>query len=78
VSKRRGSRYAAGRTDHWLKVKESSRTGSAAGGRRGLGCAPQMTVALRQIQRDDYDVLHDGEIIGRIYRMRSADQELWR
>jgi hypothetical protein len=27
---------------------------------------------------DDYDVIHDGEIIGRTYRMRSTGEELWR
>jgi hypothetical protein len=37
-----------------------------------------MTVALRRIQPDDYDVVCDGEIVGRIYRMRSTDEELWR
>jgi hypothetical protein len=26
---------------------------------------------------DDFDVIHDGEIVGRIYRM-NADRELWR
>jgi hypothetical protein len=32
-----------------------------------------MTVALR-IQRDDYDVLHDGEIARRIYRKEAQSQ----
>jgi hypothetical protein len=30
-----------------------------------------MTLALRSAGPDDYDVIHDGEIVGRIYR------ELW-
>ena len=36
-----------------------------------------MTLALRRAAPDDYDVMQDGEIIGRIYRMK-ADRELWR
>ena len=35
------------------------------------------TLALRRAGLDDYDVIQDGEIVGRIYRM-SADRELWR
>jgi hypothetical protein len=27
-----------------------------------------MTLALRRAAQDDYDVMHDGEIVGRIYR----------
>jgi hypothetical protein len=34
-------------------------------------------LALRRTGPDDYDVIHDGEIVGRIYRMK-ADRELWR
>ena len=41
-----------------------------------------MTVALKRVQPDDYDVIHDGEIIGRIYRMIGLEElgveELWR
>jgi hypothetical protein len=37
-----------------------------------------MTVALKRIQPDDYDVIDNGEIVGRIYRMRSTGEELWR
>ena len=36
-----------------------------------------MTLALRRGGPDDYDVMQDGETIGRIYRMK-ADRELWR
>ena len=36
-----------------------------------------MTFALRRAAQDDYDVLQDGEIVERIYRMK-ADRELWR
>ena len=36
-----------------------------------------MTFALRRGAQDDYDVLQDGEIVERIYRMK-ADRELWR
>jgi hypothetical protein len=36
-----------------------------------------MTHALRRAGSDDYDVIHAGEIVGRIYRMK-ADRELWR
>ena len=36
-----------------------------------------MTLALRRTGPDDFDVIHDGEIVGRIYRMK-ADRELWR
>jgi hypothetical protein len=56
--------------------QEPGRAGRAAGARRGLGTAGAM-VALRRIQPDDYEVIHDGEIVGRIYRMK-ADRELWR
>jgi hypothetical protein len=34
-----------------------------------------MTLALRRAGLDDYDVIHDGEIVGRIYRM-IGDREL--
>jgi hypothetical protein len=37
-----------------------------------------VTLALRRAGLDDFDVLHDGEIVGRIYRMSSTGQELWR
>jgi len=41
-----------------------------------------MTLALKRVQPDDYDVIHDGEIIGRIYRMIGIEEfgveELWR
>jgi hypothetical protein len=36
-----------------------------------------MTLVLRRAAPDDYDVTQDGEIVGRIYRMK-ADRELWR
>jgi hypothetical protein len=36
-----------------------------------------MTLALRRAAPDDYDVTQNGEIVGRIYRMK-ADRELWR
>jgi hypothetical protein len=36
-----------------------------------------MTLALRRIRPNDFDVIQAGEIVGRIYRMK-ADQELWR
>jgi hypothetical protein len=36
-----------------------------------------MTLALRRTGPDDYDVIHDGETVGRIYRMK-AERELWR
>jgi hypothetical protein len=36
-----------------------------------------MTLALRRAGPDDYDVIHDGETVGRIYRMK-AERELWR
>ena len=36
-----------------------------------------MTLALKRILPNDYDVIHDGEIIGRIYRMIGGE-ELWR
>jgi hypothetical protein len=35
-----------------------------------------MPLALRRAAPDDYDVIHDGEIVGRISRMR-ADRELF-
>ena len=36
-----------------------------------------MTLALRRAAPEDYDVIQEGEIVGRIYRMK-ADRELWR
>src|SRR5215471_7046685 len=36
-----------------------------------------MTLALRRLGPDDYDVMQDDEIVGRIYR-RNNDRELWR
>ena len=35
----------------------------------------RLTLALRRTGPDDFDVIHDGEIVGRIYRMK-ADREL--
>ena len=37
----------------------------------------QMTLALKRFQTNDYDVIDDGEIIGRIYRMIGREK-LWR
>jgi hypothetical protein len=37
-----------------------------------------MTLALRRSGLDDYDVIHDGETVGRIYRMNADREELWR
>jgi hypothetical protein len=36
-----------------------------------------MALVLKQVQLNDYDVIHDGEIVGRIYRMIGGE-ELWR
>jgi hypothetical protein len=36
-----------------------------------------VTLALRRGGPDDYDVIYDGETVGRIYCMK-ADRELWR
>ena len=36
-----------------------------------------MTLAFHRGGPDDYDVIHDGETVGRIYRMK-GDRELWR
>jgi hypothetical protein len=36
-----------------------------------------MTHARRRAGTGDYDVIQEGEIVGRIYRMK-ADRELWR
>jgi hypothetical protein len=36
-----------------------------------------MTLALKRLQLGYYDVIHDGEIVGRIYRM-IGDEEHWR
>jgi hypothetical protein len=52
VSKRRGSRYARGRSGNWLKVKKPGRAGGAARGRGGLG-AVSMTRDF--ISEDDLD-----------------------
>jgi hypothetical protein len=52
VSKRRGSRYARGRSSNWLKVKKPGRAGGAARGRGGLG-AVSMTRDF--ISEDDLD-----------------------
>jgi hypothetical protein len=37
----------------------------------------RVTIALRRAGLDDDDVTHEGEIIGRIYRMSSTGQALW-
>jgi hypothetical protein len=44
-----------------------------------------MSLALRHITwldgtilADDYDVTHDGEIAGRVYRIDRTDRKLWR
>jgi len=43
-----------------------------------------MTLALRRTiwlggrgQPDDYEIIHKGKIVGRIYRMHSTGRELW-
>ena len=36
-----------------------------------------MTLALRRAAPDDYNVMRDDEIVGRVYRMKT-DRELWR
>jgi len=36
-----------------------------------------MPLTLRRAMPDDYDALHKGEIVGRIYRMIGRE-ELWR
>jgi hypothetical protein len=36
-----------------------------------------MTLALKRIQPNYFDVIHDREVVGRIYRM-IGDEELWR
>jgi hypothetical protein len=42
-----------------------------------MGWAARTGLALRRAVPDDYDVIQDTEIVGRIYRMK-ADRELWR
>jgi hypothetical protein len=44
-----------------------------------------MSLALRRIvwpdgtsRPDDYNIIHEGQTVGRIYRMNSASRELWR
>jgi hypothetical protein len=36
-----------------------------------------MTLTLKRVQPDHYEVIHDGEIVGRIYRL-IGKEELWR
>jgi hypothetical protein len=36
-----------------------------------------MTLALKRVQPNYFDVIHDREVVGRIYRMPGAE-ELWR
>jgi hypothetical protein len=59
-------------------VQQLSR--SAGGGyrllRKRLALICNMTLALRRTGLDDFDVIHDEEIVGRIYRM-NADREIW-
>ena len=35
-----------------------------------------MTLALRRAGPDDYDVIHGGETVGRIYRMKGRSRAL--
>jgi hypothetical protein len=44
-----------------------------------------MSLALRRIvwsdgtsRADDYNIIHNGRIVGRMYRMNSTGRELWR
>jgi hypothetical protein len=83
VSKRRASRYIAGRSDYWLKVKNPD----APAVRREAEehCRRMSTLTLRHTvfldgekRPDDYKVRNNGRTVGRIYRIRSAGRELWR
>ena len=76
VSKRRGSRYAGGRSSNWLTVKNPGALAVHSGpeGRRALG--QMSTLILRRASEsrpDDYSVFHEGQRVGRIYRMQSTD-----
>jgi hypothetical protein len=80
VSKRRGSRYVGGRSSNWLTVKNPGAlvVRPEHEGRRALG--QMSTLILRRASEshpDDYSVLHEGQRVGRIYRMQSTDRELW-
>ena len=80
VSKRHGSRYAAGRSRDWLTVKNPAALAVRPGqeGRRALG--ETSTLIFRpagESRPDDYSVIHKGQRVGRIYRMHSTDRELW-
>ena len=82
VSKRRGSRYVGGRSNNWLTVKNPGALALAVRpwqeGRRTLG--QMSTLILRRAgesRPDEYSVIHEGQRVGRIYRMQSTDTELW-
>ena len=82
VSKRRGSRYVGGRSNNWLTVKNPGALALAERpwqeGRRILG--QMSTLILRRAgesRPDEYSVIHEGQRVGRIYRIQSTDTELW-
>jgi hypothetical protein len=80
VSKRRGSHYARGRSSNWLTVKNPGALAVRPGheGRKALG--QMSTLILRRASEnrpDDYSVFHEGQRVGRIYRLHSSDRELW-
>ena len=80
VSKRRGSRYAGGRSSNWLTVKNPGALAVRDGqeGRRALEqMSPLILRRTSESHPDDYSVFHESQRVGRIYRMQSTDRELW-
>jgi bifunctional non-homologous end joining protein LigD len=93
VSKRLGSPYVSGRSRHWIKSKNRHTSGEA-GSRSGLGRktmamigAGQDVVVLNrtsasrssgQWSDDDFDVLAEGGVVGRIFKVNASRNEVAR
>jgi bifunctional non-homologous end joining protein LigD len=76
VSKRLGSPYRSGRSRDWLKMKNPAAPAVKREAGGGLGPGQMATLILKrgsasrssgQWRDDDYDVLEDGVVVGRIF-----------
>jgi hypothetical protein len=74
------ARYVGGRSSNWLTVKNPGALAVSPWqeGRRTLGQISTLIFRRAGESRpDEYSVIHEGQRVGRIYRMQSTDAELW-
>jgi len=90
VSKRLGSPYRSGRSRDWLKMKNPAAPAAKREAEEDWGrqmavtpAGPSLLLKRAALSRpsgqwddDDYDVLADGEVVGRIYKAHAAPGRL--